>query len=122
MTKTTAIGLALLSAALFGASTTAAKLLLGEISPWLLTGLLYLGSGLGLSAVLAVRALRGGTVKEAALGRAGLQWLAGAVLCGGVAGPVLLMAGVSHTPASSAAMMAAAPALAGDGARTTGER
>jgi len=40
------------SAALFGASTPFAKLLLGEsISPWLLAGLLYLGSGIGLSAV-----------------------------------------------------------------------
>jgi drug/metabolite transporter (DMT)-like permease len=36
---------ALLSAALFGASTPLAKALLGEISPWLLAGLLYLGSG-----------------------------------------------------------------------------
>ena len=41
---------ALLSAALFGASTPLAKALLGEISPWLLAGLLYLGSGLGLGA------------------------------------------------------------------------
>jgi drug/metabolite transporter (DMT)-like permease len=105
MTKTTAIGLALLSAALFGASTPAAKLLLGEISPWLLAGLLYLGSGLGLSVVLAVRRLRGGTDKEAGLARADLPWLAGAVLAGGVAGPVLLMVGLSHTPASSAALL-----------------
>ena len=38
---------ALLAAALFGASTPFAKLLVGEMSPWLLAGLLYLGSGLG---------------------------------------------------------------------------
>ena len=39
---------ALASALLFGAGTPLAKLLLGDVSPWLLAGLLYLGSGLGL--------------------------------------------------------------------------
>jgi hypothetical protein len=48
MIRTKAIGFALLSAVLFGASTPAAKLLLGETGPWMLAGLLYLGSGLGL--------------------------------------------------------------------------
>jgi drug/metabolite transporter (DMT)-like permease len=39
--------LAMGSAALFGASTPLVKALLGEgISPWLLAGLLYLGSGM----------------------------------------------------------------------------
>lgn len=47
--------MALLSAALFGASTPLAKLLLGGgVDPWLLAGLLYLGSGVGLG-VLAGR-------------------------------------------------------------------
>ena len=45
-----AIAYALISAALFGASTPLAKLLLGELPPLLLAGLLYLGSGLGLLA------------------------------------------------------------------------
>jgi drug/metabolite transporter (DMT)-like permease len=40
---------ALASALLFGASTPFAKLLLGAIDPWMLAGLLYLGSGLGLA-------------------------------------------------------------------------
>ena len=43
---------ALASTILFGASTSFAKLLLGNgLSPWLLAGLLYLGSGIGLAAV-----------------------------------------------------------------------
>ncbi|MBU2833669.1 EamA family transporter, partial [Acidithiobacillus ferriphilus] len=37
---------ALLSALLFGASTPLAKILLASVSPWMLAGLLYLGSGL----------------------------------------------------------------------------
>jgi drug/metabolite transporter (DMT)-like permease len=40
---------ALGAAVLFGAGTPLAKLLLNSVSPWLLAGLLYLGSGLGLT-------------------------------------------------------------------------
>ena len=40
------VTVALLAAALFGASTPVNKLLLGRIDPLLLAGLLYLGSGL----------------------------------------------------------------------------
>ena len=46
---------ALSAAALFGASTPLAKLLGADMSPVLLAGLLYLGSGAGL---LTVRCLR----------------------------------------------------------------
>jgi len=57
---------ALAAAALFGASTPMAKLLLGAIDPWSLAGLLYLGSGLGLLLVALVRR-RFGAVTEAPL-------------------------------------------------------
>ena len=55
MMKNTSVIHALLAAALFGASTPFAKLLLGEVSPWLLAGLLYLGSGFGLVLVRLLR-------------------------------------------------------------------
>ena len=45
--------LAILSAALFGVSPVLCKLVIGGMSPVLLAGLLYLGSGIGLSFVLA---------------------------------------------------------------------
>lgn len=105
MNRASAIALALASAALFGASTPAAKLLLGALSPWLLAGLLYLGSGLGLSLILVARKLLKLTAEEAPLRRGDLPWLAGAVLFGGVVGPVLLMAGLARTSASSAALL-----------------
>src|SRR5437868_13425011 len=90
--------LVLASAVLFGASTPFAKLLLGQgVSPWLLAGLLYLGSGIGLSVVHVIR--RDST--EAPLRRGDLPWLALVVLSGGVVGPVLLMIGLTTTPASS---------------------
>src|SRR5215831_15375031 len=98
--------LALASAALFGASTPMAKLLLGGgVDPWLLAGLLYLGSGLGLGAVLLARRLRGAPAAEAPLARADAPWLALVVLSGGVAGPLLLMIGLAATPASTAALL-----------------
>ena len=50
-----AIAYALASAALFGASTPLAKLLLGEVAPLALAGLLYLGSGIGLLAWFLLR-------------------------------------------------------------------
>ena len=99
------IGSALLAALLFGASTPLAKLLLANISPALLAGLLYAGSGLGLSFWLMVRRLRSNVEEEAPLQRRDIPWLSGAVLFGGVLGPVLLMAGLSTTPASAASLL-----------------
>lgn len=95
----------LASAVLFGASTPLAKLLLGAVDPWLLAGLLYLGSGLGLYAYRIVAGASGKHRAEASLRRADLLWLAAAILVGGVAGPVLLMIGLSSTSASSASLL-----------------
>ncbi|MGC3992781.1 MAG: EamA family transporter [Propionicimonas sp.] len=96
----------LLSALLFGAGTPIAKLLLGATNPWLLAGLLYLGSGVGLSLwQLARRAPR------PHLARAEWAHLAGAVGFGGIAGPVLLMIGLNTLPASSASLLLNAEAV-----------
>src|SRR5215212_8153941 len=93
---------ALAAAALFGASTPFAKLLLGEgVGPVLLAGLLYLGSGCGL-ALWRLARRHGG---EAALTGRDMPWLAGAIAAGGVAGPVLLMLGLATTPASTASLL-----------------
>ena len=98
--------IALASAILFGASTPLAKLLLGDgLDAGLLAGLLYLGSGLGLSTVLLGRKLMGATVTEAPLRRADLPWLGLVVLFGGLLGPLLLMIGLTTTPASSASLL-----------------
>jgi drug/metabolite transporter (DMT)-like permease len=98
--------LAIVSAALFGASTPFAKLLLGDgISPWLLAGLLYLGSGIGLSIIHLGRRAVGLAAAEAPLRRADMPWLALVVLSGGAIGPVLLLIGLTTTPASSTALL-----------------
>lgn len=99
------IPLALASAVLFGASTPLAKILVGTVDPWLLAGLLYLGSGIGLGGVHLARRFLGIAPPEAPLRRADLPWLAAVVLAGGMIGPVLLMLGLAHTPASTAALL-----------------
>lgn len=91
---------ALGAALLFGAATPASKWLLGEVSPWLLAGLLYLGSGIGL---WAWRRLRGAPPVVLPSGEA--RWLAGAVLSGGVVAPVLLLYGLHSMPASGASLL-----------------
>lgn len=99
------VPLALGSAALFGATPPLSKLLLGSISPVLLAGLLYLGAGIGLAALRAVRGTSNALRPEAPLRRADLPWLAGAICLGGVIGPVLLMLGLASTTASGAALL-----------------
>jgi drug/metabolite transporter (DMT)-like permease len=102
---TNGIVTAMFAAVLFGASTPLAKELLRNVSPMMLAGLLYAGSGLGLGAWLVVRRLRGHAHDEAALQRRDWPWLAGAVLFGGALGPALLMLGLKSTPASTASLL-----------------
>lgn len=99
---------ALLAAALFGATTPLAKLLLGTLSPFMLAGLFYLGSGVGLALVLVARRLmRFQSAHDQApkLQRTEAPWLLGAIAAGGVAGPALLMLGLTSTPAATGALL-----------------
>ena len=93
---------ALLAAALFGASTPLAKLLIGDVSPLLLAGLLYLGSGLGLA---SARLIRDRGWKSSELTRAEWPWLLGAIFFGGMLGPVALMFGLTQTSGSTASLL-----------------
>ncbi|PWF42274.1 EamA family transporter [Massilia glaciei] len=95
----------LLAAALFGASTPFSKILVGQVSPVALAGMLYLGSGIGLLLCIVVRAIFMRTEKPVSLTPPDLPWLSGAIVAGGIAGPVLLMIGLTLTPASSASLL-----------------
>lgn len=98
--------LALASAVLFGASTPFAKALLGEVDPWMLAGILYLGSGFGLLVMRSVRGLRGAQRRrEARVSGSEWFWLAGAIVSGGVVGPLLLMIGLAQTAAATASLL-----------------
>jgi drug/metabolite transporter (DMT)-like permease len=94
---------ALLAAVLFGVSTPLAKGLLATVPPQVLAGLLYLGSGLGLGALWLLRR-PSGEAEEAALTRRDIPWLLGAIGFGGFLGPLLLLIGLSRTPASAASL------------------
>jgi drug/metabolite transporter (DMT)-like permease len=95
-----------MAATLFGIGTPLAKLLLSSVSPWMLAGLLYLGSGLGLT--LYRRFTKSPAVH---LPRHELVWFIGAVTTGGVVGPVLLMVGLVGIPASGASLLLNAEAV-----------
>jgi drug/metabolite transporter (DMT)-like permease len=88
------------AALLFGAGTVAAKWIVGPVSAWLLAGVLYLGSGLGLAAwrLLARSA-------KPHMSRNDTIWLAGAIVSGGVIAPVLLMWGLAQMSAASASLL-----------------
>jgi drug/metabolite transporter (DMT)-like permease len=98
-------GLALAAAALFGLSAPAAKLLAGTVDPWLLAGLLYLGSGIGLGFYRLVQRLVERVGSEAPLRRQDLPWLGGAIATGGIIGPVLLMYGLAAGTAVQSSLL-----------------
>ena len=93
---------ALLAAVLFGASTPVAKLLVGDVPPILLAGLLYLGSGIGLS---VARLIRDRGWQASGLAPCEWPWLLGAMFFGGVLGPVALLYGLEHSSAAAASLL-----------------
>ena len=96
------LGLALLSALLFGASTPASKALLGSFEPFQLAGLLYLGAALGMAPAIALERRRGARMR---LDRANRLRLGGAVLFGGILGPVLLLFGLRLVSAGGVSLL-----------------
>ncbi|WP_324717957.1 DMT family transporter [Carboxydochorda subterranea] len=96
---------ALAAAVLFGLSTPLAKGLLGSTSPQVLAGLFYLSSGIGLRLMGLVPRLRPFLRAEAPLRREDQPWLAGAVVFGGILGPLLLLVGLQRTTGSAASLL-----------------
>lgn len=97
---------ALGAAFLFGGGTPLAKYLLARVDPWLLAGLLYLGSGLGLTLYRRLRRMPGVPLEPE-----DWPWLLGAIAAGGIVGPVLLMAGLTRMPAAGASLLLNAEAV-----------
>src|SRR5262249_44505311 len=92
---------ALLSAALFGATAPLSKLLLPQAGPLTLGGLLYLGAGIGLALVGAVRR----PPPEAALRRQDVPTLLARFGGGGVAGPAPTLAGLARLSGMAGALL-----------------
>jgi drug/metabolite transporter (DMT)-like permease len=93
------VAIAMLAAALFGAAAPLGKWLLGTLSPLQLAGLLYLGAALAVAPLL-----RRGPRRLLPQGARGRLRLAGAVVCGGLLGPVLLLLGLRVASAASVSL------------------
>jgi drug/metabolite transporter (DMT)-like permease len=93
------LGRCALAAVLFGATTPAASQLAAELGAFLLAGLLYLGAGLA-----SIPSLRHGLPSKRSVAKS-WRGLATAVVLGGAVGPVLLAAGLLHTPAATASLL-----------------
>jgi len=105
--RTRAIVAVLCSAALFGASTPLARALVGDIEPLWLAGLLYAGSGLGLSILLLLRqgGVFGAKLRVASIARADVRWLAAAIAAGGIVAPALFTFGLARTSGAAASLL-----------------
>jgi drug/metabolite transporter (DMT)-like permease len=96
--------LAILSAALFGISPVLCKLVIGDMSPALLAGLLYFGSGIGLLILLVfqsknpVEELRSLPLKHR-------RALIGSVISGGIIAPLFLTYGIKFGTASDVSLL-----------------
>ncbi|MEZ5988372.1 MAG: EamA family transporter [Planctomycetota bacterium] len=93
--------LGILSAALFGVATPLSKDLLSTIEPAVLAGLLYLGAAAALLPVVLGR----GRTPALPADRPNRLRLGGAVLFGGIVGPVLLLFGLELAQAASVSML-----------------
>jgi drug/metabolite transporter (DMT)-like permease len=95
------VGYALGAAALFGASTPGAKLLLRDLSPLMLSALLYLGATIALSAYrfLAFES------REAQITRHDLPSMCGIIFFGGIVGPILMFLGLQRLSALTGSLL-----------------
>jgi drug/metabolite transporter (DMT)-like permease len=99
-----AICLAILAALLYGFSTPISKLLLVELSPFLLAALLYLGAGIGMLIVNLVQVLFKTKKVEAKLTKKELPFILGMIFLD-ILAPVLLMFGLGMTTSANASLL-----------------
>ncbi len=98
---------AVASATLFGIGTPFAKMLLGNLPPVALAGLLYLGAFVGLSLYDALRRTTSSQKELSSnrLRRSDAPWLAGAIVAGGIVAPISLMIGLTMISGFSASLL-----------------
>jgi drug/metabolite transporter (DMT)-like permease len=95
------VGYALGAAALFGASTPAAKLLLRDLSPLILSALLYLGAAIVLSAYRFLAS----ESREAQITRSDFPSMCGIIFFGGMVGPILMFLGLQRLSALAGSLL-----------------
>lgn len=95
---------AILAAALYAISSPISKLLLREVPPTLMASFLYLGAGIGMSAVDIIKKSRPIKETEARLTRKELPFIISMVALDIVA-PIFLMIGLTTTSAANASLL-----------------
>src|SRR6202789_1430695 len=93
---------ALVASLLFGVTTPLAKQLLASTTPLLIAGLLYLGSGVGVS-LLRIIQERGWAASG--LRAADWPWVARRTFVGGIIAPARLMLGLARADAADASLL-----------------
>ena len=95
---------AILAAALYALNSPLSKILLDYMPPTLMAGFLYLGAGIGMSAIALIRKAKGTRMQEAALTKAELPDTLAMILLD-IAAPIFLLIGLSHTTAENASLL-----------------
>jgi drug/metabolite transporter (DMT)-like permease len=95
---------AILAAALYALSSPISKLLLQQLDPMAMASLLYLGAGIGMFVIFAVRYTRGKLAVESKLSLKELPFIIAMVLLDIIA-PFFLMLGLSKTTAANASLL-----------------
>jgi len=95
---------AVLAAALFAVGTPLSKLLLTELPPAFMAALLYLGAGIGMSALSLIKKAGRVDNKEADLTNKDLPYVIGMILLD-VAAPILLMFGLSMASPANVSLL-----------------
>ncbi len=96
--------LAVLAAALYAVNTPFSKLLLSGVSPTMLAGLLYLGAGVGMGALLLTKRLLALPDSQARLARADLPYTV-AMVALDIAAPIFLMFGIAATSPANVSLL-----------------
>jgi drug/metabolite transporter (DMT)-like permease len=96
--------LAILSASLFGVSPVLCKIIIGDMSPALLAGLLYLGSGMGLEMYLIIKGTNP-LIEVRQISEINGMKLLAAILAGGVIAPICLTYGIKYGKTSEVTLL-----------------
>ncbi len=101
--KVNPIAYAILAAALYALNTPLSKLLLDDIGPDMLAGLLYLGAGAGMLIIWLLQG-KGAKNSEERLSREDLPYTAAMVVLD-IAAPILMMTGLGLTSPANASLL-----------------
>ncbi|MBR1830554.1 MAG: DMT family transporter [Atopobiaceae bacterium] len=91
-----ATALAILAAALYALMTPVSKLMQASVAPVMEAGLLYVGAGVGMAAIILVEKVSGHTSRQSSLQHSDLRFVVAMVALDMVA-PILLMLGLALT-------------------------